>query len=117
MACIQPIHKPRRLVPAHTGGRHVGTRAAEILAKRPDFIDAAWLGAAADSPCRNLDSFMMPPEVIGDSLREGGRDADMAVVEGNRGLFDGMDAQGSHSTAQLAKLIGAPVVMVIDVSK
>ncbi len=85
--------------------------------KGPDFIDAAWLGAAADSPCRNLDSFMMPPEVIRDSLIEGGRNASLAVVEGNRGLFDGMDANGSHSTAQLAKLIGAPVVLVIDVSK
>lgn len=85
--------------------------------KGPDFIDAAWLGAAANSPCRNLDSFMMPPEVIVGSLFEGARDAAMAVVEGNRGLFDGMDAHGSHSTAQLAKLIGAPVVLVIDVSK
>ncbi len=85
--------------------------------KGPDFIDAAWLGAAADSPCRNLDSFMMSPEVIRDSLVQGSRDASLAVIEGNRGLFDGMDAHGSHSTAQLAKLIGAPVVLVIDVTK
>jgi len=85
--------------------------------KGPDFIDAAWLGAAADSPCRNLDSFMMPQDVILDSLVEGGAGADLAVIEGNRGLFDGMDAHGSHSTAQLAKLTGAPVVLVVDVSK
>jgi cobyrinic acid a,c-diamide synthase len=85
--------------------------------KGPDFIDAAWLAAAADSPCRNLDSFMMPQDVILRSLVTGGESADLGVVEGNRGLFDGMDAQGSHSTAQLAKLIGAPVVLVIDVTK
>ncbi|RLC10345.1 MAG: cobyrinic acid a,c-diamide synthase, partial [Deltaproteobacteria bacterium] len=46
--------------------------------KGPDFIDAAWLGAAADSPCRNLDSFMMPQDVILDSLVEGGAGADLA---------------------------------------
>jgi cobyrinic acid a,c-diamide synthase len=85
--------------------------------KGPDFIDAAWLGTAAKSPCRNLDSFMMSQEVIRQSLAAGGRKADLAIVEGNRGLFDGMDAHGSHSTAQLAKMIGAPVVLVIDVSK
>ena len=85
--------------------------------KGPDFIDAAWLGTAAGAPCRNLDTFMMEPAVILSSLAEGGRDASIAVVEGNRGLFDGMDAGGSHSTAQLAKLIGAPVVLIVDVTK
>lgn len=85
--------------------------------KGPDFIDAAWLGAAAQSPCRNLDTFMMPPDAILASLAEGSRDAALALVEGNRGLYDGMDAEGSHSTAQLAKLIGAPVVLVVDVTK
>jgi cobyrinic acid a,c-diamide synthase len=59
----------------------------------------------------------MPPEAIIGSLAKAGRGADVAVVEGNRGLFDGMDAKGSHSTAQLAKLIGAPIVLVIDTTK
>ncbi|MCP4572632.1 MAG: cobyrinate a,c-diamide synthase [bacterium] len=85
--------------------------------KGPDFIDAAWLGAAALAPCRNLDTFMMPQDAILASLAEGSREAALAVVEGNRGLYDGMDAGGSHSTAQLAKLIGAPVVLVVDVTK
>ena len=85
--------------------------------KGPDFIDAAWLGAAAGTPCRNLDTFMMSPDSLLSSLAEGGRDASVAVVEGNRGLFDGLDASGSHSTAQLAKLIGAPVVLILDVTK
>lgn len=85
--------------------------------KGPDFIDAAWLGAAAQTPCRNLDTFMMPRDAILASLAEGSREAALAVIEGNRGLYDGMDAGGSHSTAQLAKLIGAPVVLVVDVTK
>jgi cobyrinic acid a,c-diamide synthase len=85
--------------------------------KGPDFIDAAWLGRAAAAPGRNLDTFMMPAAAILRSLGAGSRGAGIAVVEGNRGLFDGLDAQGSHSTAQLAKLIDAPVVLVVDVTK
>ncbi len=85
--------------------------------KGPDFIDAQWLGKAAGIPAHNLDTYLMPPEAIIGSLAKAGRGADVAVVEGNRGLFDGMDAKGSHSTAQLAKLIGAPIVLVIDTTK
>jgi len=84
--------------------------------KGPDYIDAAWLGLAAGRPGRNLDTFMMPPEGIGHALARGA-DADLLLVEGNRGLFDGLDAGGSHSTAELAKRIGAPVVLVVDVTK
>jgi cobyrinic acid a,c-diamide synthase len=84
--------------------------------KGPDFIDAAWLAAATGSPCVNLDTFMMRREGIGSgwwSLRG----ADVVVVEGNRGLYDGVDPGGTHSTAELAKLLGAPVVLVVDVTK
>jgi cobyrinic acid a,c-diamide synthase len=84
--------------------------------KGPDYIDTGWLGAAARRPGRNLDTFLMPPEAIGDVLARGGR-ADVALVEGNRGLYDGLDAQGTHSTAELAKLLRAPVVLVVDVTK
>lgn len=85
--------------------------------KGPDFIDAQWLGQAAGGAARNLDTFLMPPEAILGSLARAGTGADVAVVEGNRGLFDGMDARGSHSTAHLSKLIGAPVVLVVDTTK
>lgn len=90
--------------------------------KGPDFIDAAWLGAAATLPGRNLDTFLMDHEAIlgslGRATREGGESSrDVIVVEGNRGLFDGLDVQGSHSTARLAQLIGAPVVLVVDATK
>jgi len=84
--------------------------------KGPDYIDAAWLGAAARTVGRNLDTFLMPTEAIGEGLARG-TPAGLLLVEGNRGLFDGLDALGSHSTAELAKLLQAPVVLVVDVTK
>jgi cobyrinic acid a,c-diamide synthase len=93
-------------------GLHVAT-----FKKGPDYIDSAWLAAAAGSTARNLDTYLMPDSAIHASLARAARASDVAVLEGNRGLFDGMDAEGSHSTAQLAKLVGAPVVLVVDVTK
>lgn len=93
-----------------------GVRVAPFK-KGPDFIDAAWLGAAAGAPGRNLDTYLMSPAAIAGSLSRVARSADLALVEGNRGLFDGFDARGSHSTAQLAKLIGAPVLLVVSAAK
>jgi len=84
--------------------------------KGPDYIDASWLGAAAGRPGRTLDTFMIDRPGLGSSLARS-KDADLILVEGNRGLFDGADTVGSHSTAELAKIIGAPVVLVVDVSK
>ncbi len=93
-----------------------GTRVAAFK-KGPDFIDAAWLAAASGAPGRNLDTFMMPRETVLLSVARAGASADIAVVEGNRGLFDGVDARGSHSTAELARLLGAPVALVVDATK
>lgn len=84
--------------------------------KGPDYIDAAWLGAAAHAEGRNLDTFLMSPDGVAEGLSRGGA-ADLWIIEGNRGLHDGLDAAGSHSTAELAKLLRAPVVLVIDVTK
>lgn len=84
--------------------------------KGPDYIDAAWLGAATGRPGRNLDTFLQGPEALGAILARG-ESAGLALVEGNRGLFDGFDAAGTHSTAELARRIGAPVVLVVDVTK
>jgi len=84
--------------------------------KGPDYIDAGWLGAAARRPGRNLDTYIMPPAAIGDALGRAGP-ADLVLVEGNRGLFDGLDPDGTHSTAELAKLLCAPVVLMVDVTK
>ena len=85
--------------------------------KGPDFIDAAWLGKASGGVGRNLDTFMMPREAVIASLMGASADADVAIIEGNRGLFDGLDAEGSHSTAELAKLTRTPVVLVVDTTK
>ncbi|NIM52687.1 MAG: cobyrinate a,c-diamide synthase [Gemmatimonadales bacterium] len=85
--------------------------------KGPDYIDAAWLSLAADRPCRNLDLYLMSPDTVLRSFAASAEGADVAVIEGNRGLFDGMDAQGSYSTAELAKLLQAPVVLAVDCTK
>jgi cobyrinic acid a,c-diamide synthase len=98
--------------------RALARRGAKVAAfkKGPDYIDAAWLGAAAGKPGRNLDTFLMKDESLGKAL-ETGAGADLLVVEGNRGLYDGVDAQGGHSTAELAKKLGAPILLVVDVTK
>ncbi len=85
--------------------------------KGPDYIDAAWLGSAAQCPAYNLDSFMMSEQAILGSLQRAEKKAAITVIEGNRGLFDGLDAQGSHSTAQLAKLTKTPLVLVVNAAK
>jgi cobyrinic acid a,c-diamide synthase len=91
--------------------------AVAAFKKGPDYIDAAWLTRAAGAPCRNLDLFLMPPDAIRRSVAAGAGRGAVAVIEGNRGLFDGVDARGTFSTAELAKLIGAPVVLVVDCTK
>jgi cobyrinic acid a,c-diamide synthase len=85
--------------------------------KGPDYIDAAWLSAAANQPCRNLDLFLMDAPVIRRSFMEAALHADVAVVEGNRGLFDGLDEAGTCSTAELAKLLDTPVLLILDCTK
>ena len=77
--------------------------------KGPDYIDAAWLGLAARHTCRNLDTFMMSDEAMAGALATAASDADIILVEGNRGLFDGVDVEGSHSTAILARRPAAAV--------
>jgi cobyrinic acid a,c-diamide synthase len=85
--------------------------------KGPDYIDAGWLAKVAVSPCYNLDLFMMSHEQILQSFISHSEKSDVAVIEGNRGLYDGVDHEGTYSTAQLAKLIKSPVILVIDCTK
>ena len=85
--------------------------------KGPDYIDAAWLSAAAGMPCRNMDLFLMSRQGVLHSMAAAGDKSDVAVVEGNRGLYDGMDSEGSYSTAELAKLLSTPVVLTVDCAK
>ncbi|MCG6988563.1 MAG: cobyrinate a,c-diamide synthase [Gemmatimonadetes bacterium] len=85
--------------------------------KGPDYIDAAWLTQAAGRSCRNLDLFLMSRDTVVRSFLRGAADADVSVVEGNRGLYDGVDAKGTFSSAELAKLLRIPVVLVVDCVK
>ena len=85
--------------------------------KGPDYIDASWLTRASGRPCRNLDLFLFPPDMVLSSFRHGVEGAELAIVEGNRGLFDGMDAEGTFSSAELAKLLKTPVILSVDVTK
>jgi cobyrinic acid a,c-diamide synthase len=84
--------------------------------KGPDFIDAGWLAFAADRPCYNLDSFLMNEEQIIQSFLSRSDGSDLSLIEGNRGLYDGLDLDGSSSTAGLAKLLKSPVLLILDVS-
>jgi cobyrinic acid a,c-diamide synthase len=92
-------------------------RSVAPFKKGPDYIDAAWLSMAAGRPCRNLDLFLMPPRTILRSFAASAAAADVALIEGNRGLYDGMDARGTYSTAELAKLLQCPVVLTVDCVK
>jgi cobyrinic acid a,c-diamide synthase len=83
--------------------------------KGPDFIDPMWLGAAAGRPCHNLDFYLTPGDEIVEAYRTHAAGADVCLVEGNKGLYDGLDLDGSNSNAALARLLNIPVVLVIDV--
>jgi cobyrinic acid a,c-diamide synthase len=84
--------------------------------KGPDYIDPMWLARASGRPCYNLDFNTQTETEIGALFaRHTGR-ADLALTEGNKGLHDGVDLDGRDSTAALAKLVGAPVILVIDVT-
>jgi len=85
--------------------------------KGPDYIDAGWLSQAADQPCYNLDPYLMSPEGIKTSLYKHATGADFAVIEGNRGLYDGVDASGGYSTAELAVQLDLPVLLVVNCTK
>lgn len=85
--------------------------------KGPDYIDASWLSRASGRPCRNLDLFLFSPAAALGSFGRGAASADLALIEGNRGLFDGMDAEGTFSSAELAKLLRAPVLLTVDATK
>jgi cobyrinic acid a,c-diamide synthase len=121
---------PRLVISATRGGMGKTTLAIGIIAawrkqgkrvavfkKGPDFIDAGWLGAAAGRPCYNLDLFIMDRENILRSFKAHAVGADVAVIEGNRGLYDGVDASGTYSTARLSQLIKTPVVLIVDATK
>ena len=81
----------------------------------PDYIDPSHHALASARPGRNLDAFLSGPELIAPLVRHGSEGADVAVVEGVMGMFDGASGRGElASTAHVAKLLEAPVVLVLD---
>ena len=85
--------------------------------KGPDYIDSAWLSLASSKPARNLDTYLMGFPIAKKSFLKNAVNNEINIIEGNRGLFDGADNQGTHSTAELAKLLQAPVIIVQNISK
>ena len=124
------INLPRIIVAGVRGGSGKTTLSLAITAslrsahglkvipykKGPDYIDAGWLSMAAHHPCYNLDPFLVSKEKVVHSFLDHFV-GDIAVIEGNRGLFDGMDAEGAYSTAELAKLLKVPVILIVDCTK
>jgi len=82
--------------------------------KGPDYIDPMWLSLASARSCHNLDFHSMSKDELRGTFRQYGHDADISIIEGNKGLYDGLDIEGRNSNAALARLIKAPVILVID---
>ncbi len=88
----------------------------QTFKKGPDYIDPLWLGKAAGRPCFNLDFHTQTNLEIASQFERRATGADVALVEGNKGLYDGVDVDGSDSSAALATLLDVPVTLVVDAS-
>lgn len=82
--------------------------------KGPDYIDPMWLAQASGRACFNLDPFLSSAQQITDCFAQHAALADVSLVEGNKGLYDGLALDGSNSNAALAQLLDLPVVLVLD---
>lgn len=91
--------------------------AVRTFKKGPDYIDAAWLSLAARTPQATLDPFFLAQHDLLALFTAEAAGHDLALVEGNRGLFDGLDLAGSCSTAELSRILQAPVLLVLDCTK
>jgi cobyrinic acid a,c-diamide synthase len=91
----------------------------EVVAfkKGPDYIDAGWMTTAVGRPCYNLDPFLMDKEAIVSSFNRHAPAGGIAIVEGNRGLYDGVNAEGGYSTAELALQLDLPIILVVNCTK
>jgi len=80
--------------------------------KGPDYIDPKWLSKAAGRPCFNLDFNTQADGEITQTFDT--HSADINLIEGNKGLYDGVDLEGANSNAALAHLLGTPIILVLD---
>ncbi len=126
-----PADRLPRLVVAGTGGDsgktlvslglvmswRDGGHVVRPFKKGPDYIDAAWLEWASGEPARNLDTYLMGVDEVRQAFVDHATAQGFNLVEGNRGLYDGMGADGVHSTAALARHLAAPILLVVDCAK
>lgn len=93
--------------------------AVQPFKKGPDYIDYAWLALAARRPAACLDPYFQGDDALGRQFRGicSRRPAELALIEGNRGLFDGRDVSGTCSTAHVARLLDAPVLLTMNCAK
>ncbi|HEY5763513.1 MAG TPA: cobyrinate a,c-diamide synthase, partial [Rhodocyclaceae bacterium] len=86
----------------------------QTFKKGPDYIDPMWLTQATGRACRNLDLYLSDEAACRRAFADYGRDAAVAIVEGNKGLYDGLALDGSNSNAALAHALDLSVILVID---
>ncbi|MFD7399019.1 cobyrinate a,c-diamide synthase [Streptomyces virginiae] len=127
---VTSFNVPRLVIAAPSSGSGKTTVATGLMAAfsesglavsphkaGPDYIDPGYHALATGRPGRNLDAFMCGPELVAPLFAHGAAGCDLAVVEGVMGLYDGAAGRGElASTAQVAKLLRAPVVLVVDAS-
>jgi cobyrinic acid a,c-diamide synthase len=124
---LDEVRTPRLLIAGTAGGVGKTTIAAGLIAAfkesgltvqsfkvGPDYIDAAYLAHVSGRPCRNLDTWLLGEGALRQLLAQGCLGADLAIVEGALGLFDGGGVGSEGSTAEVAGVIRAPLVLVID---
>ncbi len=93
---------------------HADGLSIQPFKKGPDYIDPLWLTQAAGNPCYNLDFFTSSHDQIEQLFTEKSKDRDLSIIEGNKGLYDGLDLKGCDSNAAMANLLGSSVILVIN---
>lgn len=92
--------------------------AVQPFKKGPDYIDPSWLSEAAGRACRTLDPFfLVSQEEVHRAFLRGARGADISLIEGNHGLYDSLDDEGSGSTAAVARSLQAPIILVVNAAR
>ncbi len=86
----------------------------QTFKKGPDYIDPMWLAKATQNNCYNLDFWTQTEQEIKSTFATHSNKADVSIIEGNKGLHDGLATDGSNSNAALAKLLNTPVVLILD---